>query len=235
MIRRSALLASLLVVMTTVPSYADGPEVGSSQNNYERTIQAVVRDKRFYKAGNIELGIDGGLTPYDSTYNNYFAGGRLTWHISDHYGWEIVDYQHPFSTVAPFTTNLVTNAQIVDLQAVKLKNIVGTAFKVSPFYGKIRFFGSQVIFLDIYAVLGFGAVNSETHKFNFTTGDSIVTQGWNPSLNYGLGFSFYLSNNFTLQFDLRNYMAYTPTFGKSRFYSHFVFTGGFSMFLPGFG
>lgn len=235
MIRRLLILAVVLTGLAPRAASAE-PEVGSDQSNYEREIQAVVRDKRFYKAGKIELGITGGLTPYDSTYSNYLVGGRLTWHISDHYAWEIVDYQFPFSNVTAFTTSLVSSTTIANLQAVKLKNLVGTAFKLSPFYGKIRFWGSTVAFLDIYAVLGFGAVNGEVYQHSTgTPNGALLNAAWDPSLNYGLGFTFHLGNYFALNFDLRNYMPYTAIYGSKRFYSHFVFTGGLTLTLPGFG
>ncbi|MBY0370545.1 outer membrane beta-barrel domain-containing protein [bacterium] len=235
-IRRIALLALFGLAAGPGQLLADGPEVDSPQHGYERNIGAVVRDKRYYKASKIELAVDGGLTPYDSTYDNYFLGGRLTWHISDHYGWEIIDWQHAFSTVTSWTTSLVAANNLTDVQVIKLKEMVGTSFKLSPFYGKIRFFGSQVVFLDIYATLGLGMVNSETHKFTGTgPTETTVSASWDPSLNFGLGFSFYLSNNFTLNFDMRNYMAYSTTYGMRRLNSNFVFTGGLTIFLPGFG
>ena len=59
---------------------------GSSdpQGTYEREIQAIVRNKYFYKTGRLEATFNGGVMPYDSLVNHYMLGGKFTWHIADH-------------------------------------------------------------------------------------------------------------------------------------------------------
>lgn len=219
-------------------AHADEPEVGGAQYLEEREEQSVVRSKRYYKAGKVELGVGGGILPYDSLFNQVMVGGRLTWHISDHYGWEIVDFQLPFGSTSSQITSLVTNTQnnIQNLEAVKLGTSIGSSFLMSPFYGKIHFFGSQVAYLDIYVSLGLGLVNTQTLGFSFAVPTATqVSRGWDPSLNYGIGFKFFLNNSFTFFVDLRNYMTYSATYGRRGFGSNFSASGGISIFLPGFG
>ncbi len=222
---------------------ADAPEVGSPQNRYEKENKTVVRNKRYYKSGKLELGLSAGLLPYDSLYNVYMLGGRVTWHISDHFGWEILDYQKPFASVTSFTTNQVSEPPpgkaIVALDAVKLKNSFGTALLVSPFYGKIRFFGAQVIYLDVYTVVGAGMFNTETVRFSNNGGtgfnETITSDSWDLSINYGVGFKIFLNDAFTLFFDLRNYMVNSQKYGTKAFRSNFNVSGGVSFVLPNFG
>ncbi len=242
--QRVALLALLLLQTFCVSAWSDddGPEIGGSQNKYEKEIQAVVRNKRFYKSGKVELAISAGLLPYDSLFDHYLLGGRLAWHISDHYGWEIVDFQKPFGSVTSFTTSLASNPtkNIAVLQALQLNNMVGTSFLASPFYGKIRFFGAQVVYLDVYLALGLGMVNTTTHEYNHTASSTTFSQtvaatGWDLSLNYGVGFKFFLGNAFSLYFDMRNYMSNSVMYGNRALRSNFTVTGGFSFFLPNFG
>ncbi len=222
---------------------ADAPEIGGSQNTYEKENKTVLRNKRFYKSGKLELGVSAGILPYDSLFNHYMLGARATWHISDHFGWEILDYQKPFASVTSFTTSLVSDPPpgkaITALDAVKLKNSFGTALLMSPFYGKIRFFGAQVLYLDIYVVTGVGMINTETIRFsnNGSTSytETSMVNAWDLSINYGVGFKIFLSNAFTLFFDLRNYMANSQKYGTKAFRSNFNVSGGVSFVLPNFG
>jgi outer membrane beta-barrel protein len=147
----------------------------------------------------------------------------------------------PFGSVTSFVTSQVRDnvKNIADLQGMKMKTVLGSSYVLSPFYGKIRFFGAQVVYLDIYLVMGLGLVSGETLKYFHNGADSYssttVSATWDPSLNYGVGFKFFLNNSFSLFFDLRNYMSYSTVFGRRAFYSNFTASGGISIFLPGFG
>ncbi len=208
------------------------------QKDYERSVEAIVRQKLYYKAGRIEVGGAVGVMPYDSVINHIMAGGRLTWHLSDHYGWEILDAMLTFPTVASFTTNLVSSQSISNLQTVKLKMMFGTNFVLSPLYGKIRFFGRQVIHLDMYFVGGFGAASTETLKFSSTSNSpavqSTVTTGFDPMFNFGLGFKIFLNSAMSLNLDFRDYVVYSQVYSGRSLKSNFAVYGGLSFFLPTF-
>jgi len=239
----AATIAFLFLVSPQIARAADDDrvEVGSPQNNYEKDIDAVVRNKRYYKKGVLEFGLSGGILPYDSIYNHFLVGGKLTWHITDHFGWEIIDYQMPFGSVTTFTESLVSDPtkDIVKLDGVKLKHSIGTSFLMSPFYGKIRFFGAQVVYLDIYIALGAGVMNTDTIRYSHDGGTSYTTNtvasGWDLSINYGGGFKFFINNAFTLFFDLRNYMSNSQAYDGRAFRSNFAVSGGLSFFLPNLG
>lgn len=238
--QRVAAVAILFAQLLCAPLRADAPEIGGPQNTYEKEVQSVVRNKRYYKSGNLELGISGGLLPYDSLYGQAAVGGRLTWHLSDHYGWEVLDLQLVMGGVTSYITSLVsdTTKNIVNLQALRMKTAIGSGFVMSPFYGKIRFFGAQVVYLDIYVTLGLGLINTETTQYTHAAGSytsTVLNSGWDPALNYGAGFKFFLSDSFTLFFDLRNYMTHSQMYGRRSFSSNFTVTGGLSIFLPGMG
>jgi outer membrane beta-barrel protein len=232
------ILIAVLAVVLAAPSWADEPEIGGPQNINEKQNQSVVRNKKYYKAGKFEVGIGAGMMPYDSAVDQYTFGGRLTWHISDHYGWEIIEYQKVFSSVNSFITGpgLIGdgNKLIQDVQAVKVNSIIGSNFVMSPLYGKIRFFG--VVYLDIYVVAGLGLVNTQTVSYSFANqSGSEVASGYNFAINYGFGFKVFMNNAFTLFVDMRNYMANSPAYGSSAFRSNFTASAGLSFFLPNFG
>lgn len=227
---------ALIVLCLSSLAFADAPEIGGSQNTFEKEISAVVRNKKYYKAGKLELSVSGGLLPYDQLFTQYMLGGRLTWHIRDHYGWEIVDFQKLFSSTSSFTTSLAGNSSmnIYNLQGVKSNMYIGSAFLFSPFYGKGRFFG-KTIFLDIYAALGLGMANTTTMTYSFGSAESAAASAWDPSINYGLGFKFFIGNAFSVFFDMRNYMSYSVDYSRRSWHSNFALTTGLSFFFPGFG
>jgi outer membrane beta-barrel protein len=228
-------LASLICIQT--PSHAVVKDVEGSQGDFERSIGAVVRNKKYDRAGKLELGASFGFFPYDLAVNHTSFGGRLTWHISDHYGWEIIDYQKASGSTSSFITSLVSDPtkSIQDLQVVKLKQVIGSNFLLSPFYGKIRFFGAQVLYFDIYVPIGLGFASTETSKYSISnTGGSVVASGSDLTLTLGVGFKLYLNSLMGIVVDLRNYMANSQNYGEKSFRSNFVASFGLAVFLPSF-
>jgi outer membrane beta-barrel protein len=220
-------------------SFAAVSAASDPEKEYEHSINAIVRQKIYYKAGRIEVGGAVGAMPYDSVINHFMAGGRLTWHFADHYGWEVLDAMLTFPTVSSFTTNLVQTQGITNLQTVKLKMLFGTNFVMSPLYGKIRFFGRQVLHLDLYFVAGLGAASTETLKFVSTGTSSAPTQstaktGFDPMFDFGLGFRVFLNSAMALNFDFRDYVVYSQVYSGRSLKSNFAVFGGLSFFLPTF-
>lgn len=209
------------------------------QGGYEREIQAIVRNKFFYKAGRFEVTGTAGVMPYDSLVNHYMFGGKLAWHLTDHYGWEVLDAQMAFPSVTGFTSGLVQERGLSNLQATKLKQIFTTNFLLSPLYGKIRFFGSQILFFDVYFVLGGGLANTETFRLATTaTGtagvESTIRTGMEPCLDFGIGFKVFLNQMMGLVVDLRDYVVYSEVYGKKSPKSNFSVFAGLTFFLPTF-
>ena len=210
-----------------------------AQGEYERSIDSVVRNKGFYKSGRIEVGPSIAVMPYDSIVNHYLIGGRATWHLSDHYGWEILDLQVAFPTVTGYTTDLVKSKGISNLQTTQLKLLVGSNFLVSPLYGKIRFFGSTVLYFDIYAILGLGLAKTDTLKFSSPATNSPATQStlssqFDPMFHFGFGFKIFINSALGLVIDMRDYVTYSTTYGKKSLSSNFAVAAGLTFFLPTF-
>lgn len=232
-------LGWLVSLILTSSAFGSVSAASDPQKDYERSINSIVRQKIYYKAGRIEVGGAAGVMPYDSVINHIMAGGRLTWHLTDHYGWEVLDAMLTFPTVTGFTTNLVSTQGITNLQTVKLKMMLGTNFVLSPLYGKIRFFGRQVMHLDLYFLLGVGAANTETLKFVSTGASSAPTQttaqsGFDPMFNFGMGFRVFLNSAMALNLDFRDYVVYSKVYTGRSLKSNFAVFGGLSFFLPTF-
>jgi outer membrane beta-barrel protein len=222
------------------PSYAAQANISTAQEDYERTVQAVVRNKLFYKENRLEVGIYAGVMPYDSLVNHYLVGGRLDWHITDHYGWEIIDAMYAMPTVSGYTSSTVSNNGISNLQTTQDHLLLSSNFLLSPFYGKIRLLGRQVLFYDIYLVAGLGAAQTDTIQASTAnTGGSVsintLRTGFDPMFDVGLGFKLFLNNAVGLVVDMRDYVSYSKIYNNSVLKSNFSFFVGLSFFIPTFG
>lgn len=229
------LVFSLSLLGTTVCLFAANKP---AQESYESSIEAVVRNKYYYKTGHIELGLTAGAMPYDSLVTHYLVGGRALWHFTDHFGWEILDFQYAFPSVTSYTTNTIVKANgISHLETVKIKQMVGTSFLLSPLYGKIRFIGRQVLYFDIYTVLGGGAANTEVLNIHSSgvggpAETDTLKSGWDAMFNFGFGFKVFLNDAMGLVVDLRDYVVYSRTYGNYALKSNFSVFAGLSFFIP---
>lgn len=237
----ASLFAAGLILLSATSALALPTTLSSSQNEYERGIEAVVRNKNFYKSGKFEVGGFAGLMPYDSLTDHYMLGGRLTWHLSDHYGWEVIDLQMPFGTTTSYTTDLVSAKGLVGgVQVQKLKLLASSSFLMSPLYGKLRFLGASTIHYDMYLVAGLGFAQNQIMRYT-TTGtngpvsESVMSSGGAFMFNFGFGFKVFMNNTMGLVIDVRDYVTMTQLYGKTSPKSNFAVLFGLTFFLPNFG
>ena len=239
--RTESLLMKKLIVLTLafcslIPSY--GAKKGDSQVSNERSMEAVVRNKYFYKANKLEVGIIGGLMPYDSLVNHYMAGGKATWHLSDHFGWEVIDAQVAFPSVTSYARqDIVANHDLSNLQTSVINFIGTTNLLISPLYGKIRFIGKQVLYFDIYLVLGGGVVSTKTIRLRetgATVTETTLRTGLEGAADFGLGFKIFMSDAFGLVVDLRDYLTFAEVYSSRKPRSNFAVYAGLTFFLPNF-
>ncbi|MBM4304186.1 MAG: outer membrane beta-barrel domain-containing protein [Deltaproteobacteria bacterium] len=229
------LLVIFLIVTVTSELIAAKVKSTETQTGYERSINAVVRNKYFYKTKKIEIGSTAGVMPYDSVVNHYLVGAKATWHFSDHFGWEVADVQFGMPSITAdikgkVTANSLSNVQFSQINLLATSNLI-----VSPIYGKIRFFGSQVLYFDIYTVLGVGMANTKTIKLsNSDPKESTVRQGMEPAFDFGLGVKIFTSDALALLIDLRDYVTLTEVYSSRKPRSNFSVFAGLSFFLPTF-
>jgi outer membrane beta-barrel protein len=234
-----ATLSFLLIGMTS-EGWALTSTLNPSQDEYEKSIEAVVRHKDYYKAGRLEGELTAGVMPYDSLINHYMVGGRLIWHITDHLGWEFADIQGAFSSVSSFTTNLVTSYGISNLQTQRIHLLASSNFLVSPIYGKFHLIGRSVVHFDAYLLGGFGVAYDDTLEVSAaSTGapavQSNVRTGFDPLFDIGVGFKFFLNNDVGLVFDMRDYVVYSQLYSGQTLKSNYSVFLGLCFFLPTFG
>ncbi len=214
--------------------------VSESQQKKEASIEAVVRNKFFDKAGHIELTPTAGIMPFSSLFNQYYAGGRLLWHLHDHYGWEIADVQFSSSSMTSYANDVVVQNQISNVQTAVLKWWGTSNFVLSPFYGKYHLWGHTVLEFDFYLVAGIGAANAQVEQLSATiTSTSVsptrISTNIVPVFDVGAGTRIFLSRSLGVVIDLRDYLSYVNLYNSNTIQSNFALSAGLSFFLPGFG
>jgi outer membrane beta-barrel protein len=239
-VRHPLLALSFLLIGLTSQGWALTSTLNPSQDEYEKSIEAVVRHKDYYKAGRLEVEITAGVMPYDSLINHYMAGGRLIWHITDHLGWEIADIQGAFSSVTSFTTNLVSSYGLSNLQTQRMHLLTSSNFLVSPIYGKFHLIGRSVVHFDAYLAAGFGVANDDTLMLSAPSSGGAVTQtnvrtGFDPLFDVAVGFKFFLNDTAGLVFDMRDYVVYSQLYSGQTLKSNYSVFLGLCFFLPTFG
>lgn len=210
------------------------PPKPTEQSEFEKESASVVRNKLYYKPGKFEFAATGGFMPYDDVNNQYFVGGKLAWHLTDSMGWEILDAQKASASVTSWAKNLVNDKNITDMQTAQLDYSLTTNFIFSPFYGKIRVFGSSMVFFDLYAAIGGGFAGTKTIKLSKGNPDTTLRSGLDPVVDFGIGFKFFLNRTMGLVLDLRDYVAFTETYGKRSPKSNYTVFVGLNFFIPSF-
>lgn len=206
-----------------------------NQNNVERSINAVVRNKYFYKTNKIELSGTAGAMPLDSVVNHLLWGGKATWHFTDHFGWEIAHVQVAIPSITGNIKDIVTANNLSNVQFSQINLLATSNFLISPIYGKIRFFGNQVLYFDIYALLGFGFANTKTIKLSSSAPvESTVRQGMDPVFDFGLGVKIFTGDAIAILIDLRDYVTFTEVYSAKKPRSNFSVFTGLSFFIPNF-
>jgi outer membrane beta-barrel protein len=229
------LLVIFLVLTLNSTLRAAKSKTSENQANYEQSIDAVVRNKYFYKTNKIEVGALAGIMPYDSVVSHLMVGGKATWHFGDHFGWEIADIQAGIPSVTADIKDKVSSKNLSNVQFSEINLLATTNLIVSPIYGKIRFFGNQVLYFDLYTVLGAGVAKTKTIRLSSSDPkESTVRDGMEPAFDFGLGLKIFTTNAIALVIDLRDYVTLTEVYSSRKPRSNFSVSAGLSFFIPNF-
>lgn len=225
--RRNYCLALALIFSVCLPAFAVIPTVSEQQAEYERENKAVVRNKRFYKRGRFEFAGGAGMNPFDLVLSNQMFYGRVTWHISDRWSWEIANAFFGSPRETQYATDLVRVNGISNLQFTGIKLGVTSNLVWTPIYSKIRLWGATVLYFDGFGVIGGGL--AQTQLFTFSSPGlnqpgvlSIGNAQMEPCVNLGLGFRFYFNRHFAFIFDFRNYLLYSTVYNQRTLRSNWM-------------
>ncbi len=180
----------------------------------------LVRNKFFLKGGRVEITPTGGLITDNPLNNEFYGGLAATIHFDERIGLEIMGaYSFPGSVGASSATG---NSKPLSRAVLRLKpglsiestdpgTLLTASAVFTPMYGKINPFGSAVINLDFYLVLGLGYANETIELLGMDDNGQVVLfdAGAPPQVNHlfeghlGLGMNIYLTRFLSAKVDAR--------------------------------
>ena len=164
----------------------------------KRGIQ-VIQHRVFEKSKRWEFGLFAGSIPNDEVWNYWPVGARIDYFVFESLGIEAVGAYVPGSDTA--LLSFMHSRNIPTQNLVKLSYYAGLNVYWAPIHGKFSIFNHEVTHFDVGLNFGAGAIGTKIQK----------TEG-NPWDNrtgiygeVGLGVQLYLSRNWALRVDYRNY------------------------------
>ena len=141
-----------------------------------------------------ELSVAAGLLPMDAFEKGVTASGSYTWHFSEVWAWEVVQYQHAFG----FQTDLRDELRTFDLQPTpfeRVERFATTNLVFKPVYFKGAVLGDALTFGEFFGVVGGGY--------------GWLTRSKRPVADVGVGTRFFVSEWFSVRLDVRELLFIT--------------------------
>jgi outer membrane beta-barrel protein len=199
-------LALVMLASLAAAAHAQQAPPPKAQQNLDpgywqsRRQVGVVQKRKYPKARAFELAPYAGIIPNDAFVVHVPLGVRFTHHLSERFAWEAsASYTFDVDTaLRGFLMDEDANlsAQVRDRQRARL----GAGILWSPLYGKLAWMNSSVVYLDVFATAGAGAV--------YTDADDIGRDAsLRPEVYLGLGIRVFLSRALSLRLEYRQ-LAY---------------------------
>lgn len=180
----------------------------------------LVRNKFFLKGGRVELTPMLGLITDNPLNNEVYGGFAATIHFDERIGLEIMGaYAFPGSVGAasatdnskPLTRAVLRLKPGLSIESTDPGALITASAILTPAYGKINPFGSAVINLDFYLVLGIGYANETIEILGMDDLGQVVLfdQTLTPQVNHlfaghlGIGMNIYLTKFLSAKIDAR--------------------------------
>lgn len=117
----------------------------------------VIQDRKYNKAGRLELGLDLGASSASPYYKTLSYGGHATYHFTEYLGLEIygTKYKSSFSAEGKQLNDFFIEKNFPVAKEFREPDFFTSVSAVwSPIYGKFAFFRSNIIYFDFYAQAG---------------------------------------------------------------------------------
>jgi len=199
----------LFAVLTAwvVPGWCAG--AGGEENVY------AVQDRVFHS--NNEIGFSLGYIADDDFYQVYAVGLGYTWHLNEHFSWEVLRGAYLFTRDKDLKDTLESQFEATPTRYAEPRYMWHTHLVYRPLYGKSAFMNRWLVNNEMYFFAGPGHIN---YEWQYSTGRTAEDNAL--SLSFGAGMRFFLSENFCLNAEIRELInfrnddaQYNPSFGLS--------------------
>jgi outer membrane beta-barrel protein len=215
----SLTLASLILIgLVSAPAFAQGQKSSSSQANQSQgqagekmdvsdlekkywsakdTDFSVVQNRLFSKANRLALTLNYGMYVAEPWSKGGTYGLNLNYFFSERYGVELA-YSKTDSSDNDATQNLKAN-QGGAPNHDKMKGYYGVGFNWVPFYAKMSFLNSSILYFDMSVTPGVGIMQYQEQK------DDGNVDKTAPAVSLALTQHFFLTKWLALRIDYKNF------------------------------
>jgi outer membrane beta-barrel protein len=158
--------------------------------NASNEIQ-VVQNRKYTKAGKLEIGLLGGWVSADPFLNINAYGAFIGYHFSESIGVRALYWKESSSNTSGYTEVQTQDGIVVNTSAPK--SLVGGEFQFTPVYGKVSLLGSSIVYYDLSLFAGVGRQQTESFGQTFNAITPIV----------GIGQQFFFGKIFSVGVDYR--------------------------------
>jgi len=210
----------MLAVLGSATFVAVAPGTVHAQTLSEGEI-AIIQPKPVLLRERVEVIPRFGVTFNDPLISQFLAGGSLYYHINEqfHIGgtFEWYDFGSDFGgPTETYDEVIAVSSTIPELSP--LTYYAGLDFGWVPIHGKFALFNSTIVYYDIYAVIGAGAVSS--------TGDP------RPAGSLAIGQRTFITDWLALLLELRDRAYVEETRAGNSFTNVITVSAGLSFFIP---
>jgi len=193
------------------------PEEVIKKSDLDSLIR-VVQQRPVLKAGRFELFLGGGIGANDQFYRHYLATATGRAHVSE---WVSIGatYEKYFSQEAALLDTVTGDFEVFP-ELSRLQWYAGADVTVVALEGKFTFFDTSIAYWDLYASLGGGVMKT-------SRGDDLKPAGL-----VGVGLRFYLTEWWTIAFELKDHIFFEKFNAGSELVNDVVGQVGFTFFIP---
>ncbi len=154
-----------------------------------------------------------GFIPNDDFHDPITLGVQYTYNFNEILAWEVVRGQYFFNREKDLKKDLEENFGVTPTELDWLRYAVYTSLVLKPSYGKDALWNRKVINHETFMVAGVGVVRYESENSDGETGGETA-----PSLNFGLGRKYFISENLCLNLEVRDYLNFRDAGVENRVY-----------------
>ena len=193
------LAAVLLAVVDPAPARADSDE--------DAPVFAV-QNRKFNLRHEFDVGV--GVLPINAFTKGLTASAAYTFHFSPLWAWEIARVAYSFGLATGLREELITVGAADATRKLDFINyFASSTLLLKPLYGKLAFTNRRVVHVEAFfalgaAVAGFTNVADSPGLIASTSGGAL-----RAGFDAGGGFRFFLDENFSLRFDIRDLTFFT--------------------------
>lgn len=167
------------------------PAGARAQDELDSGRVIAVQDRPFRLAH--EFTVTAGVLPMDAFYTGLTLGGSYTLHLTELVAWEAISFHYSGNVDKGLDNTLAERWSVQPTGEPEIEYLVGSNAVITPMWGKLSFFNSDIIHASTFLTMGGGVI-----KFS---------DGFRPQFSVGPGIRFFMGQVVSTRLDLRNIIA----------------------------